>query len=41
MFTIHPRDGFKWIEPKDLDLYKNTSHSFKGFLLEADTENPK
>ena len=33
--------GFKWIDPKQLDLNKYTSNSSKEFVLEVDLEYPK
>ena len=36
-----PSGGFKWIDPKDLDLNKYTSNSSKGRVLQVDLEYPK
>ena len=36
-----PISGFKWIDPKELDLNKYTSNSSKGCVLEVDLEYPK
>ena len=36
-----PTSGFKWIDPKELDLNKYTSNSSKGCVLEVDLEYPK
>ena len=33
--------GFKWIDPKELDLNKYTSNSSKGCVLDVDLEYPK
>ena len=32
---------FKWIDPKDLDLYEYSKNSSKDFVLEIDFEYPK
>ena len=34
-------NGFKWIDPKELDLNKYTSNSLMGCVLEVDLEYPK
>ena len=31
-----PTRGFKWIDPKEIDLNKDTSNSSKGCVLEVD-----
>ena len=36
-----PTSVFKWIDPKEFDLNKYTSHSSKGCVLEVDLEYPK
>ena len=36
-----PTSGFKWIEPKQFDLNKDTSNNSKGCVLEVDLEYPK
>ena len=36
-----PTCVFKWIDPKEFDLNKYTSHSSKGCVLEVDLEYPK
>ena len=36
-----PTIGFKWVDPKELDLNKYTSNSSKGCALEADLGYPK
>ena len=33
--------GFKWIDPKELELNKYASYSSKGCVLEVDLEYPK
>ena len=33
--------GFKWIDPKELELNKYTSNSSNGCVLEVDLEYPK
>ena len=33
--------GFKWIDPKNFDLNKYTSNSYRGCVVEADLEYPK
>ena len=33
--------GFKWIDPKELDLNKYTSNSSKGCIDKVDLEYPK
>ena len=35
-----PTSGFKWIDPKEVDLNKCTSNSSKGCVLEVDPEYP-
>ena len=39
--TFLPPSGFKWIDPKELDLNKYTSNSSKGCVLEVDLEYRK
>ena len=41
MSKFIPKIGFKWIDPKEFDLYKYTSNSLKGWVLEVDREYPK
>ena len=41
MSKFLPASGFKWIDPKDLELNKYTSDSSKGSVLEVDLEYPK
>ena len=41
MSKFLPTSGFKWIDPKESDLYKYTSNSSKGGVLEVDLEQPK
>ena len=36
-----PTNGFEWIGPKEFDLNKYTSNSWKGCDLEVDVEYPK
>ena len=36
-----PTSGFKWIDPKEYDLNRYTSKSWKGFVLEVDLEYPE
>ena len=36
-----PTSGFKWIDPKEIDLNKCTGNSSTGCLLEADLEYSK
>ena len=38
MSKLLPTSGFKWIDPKESDLYKYTSNSSKGGVLEVDLE---
>ena len=33
--------GFKWIDPKEFDLNKNTSNSLTGLVFEVCIEYPK
>ena len=41
MSKFLPTSGFKWIDPKEFHLNKNTSNSSKGCVLEIDLEYPK
>ena len=41
MPKFFPKSGFKWIDPKVLDLNKYTSNSSKGCVLEVDLEYSK
>ena len=41
MSKFLPISGFKWIDPKELDLNRYTSNSSKGCVLEVDLEYPK
>ena len=41
MSTFLPTSDFKWIDPKEFDLNKYTSNSWKGRILEIDLEYPK
>ena len=41
MSKFLPARGFKWIDPKELDLNKYTSNNSKGCVLEVDLEYPK
>ena len=41
MSKFLPTSGFKWTDPKELDLNKYTSNSSKGCVLEVDLEYPK
>ena len=41
MSKFLPTNGFKWIEPKEIDLNKYTSDSSKGCVLEIELEYPK
>ena len=41
MSNFLPRSGFKWIDPKEFDLNKYASSSYKGCVIEADLEYPK
>ena len=41
MSKFLPASGFKWIDPKEVDLNKYTSKSSKGCFLEVDLEYPK
>ena len=34
-------NGFKWIDPKEIDFNKYISNSFNGCVLEVDIEYPK
>ena len=39
--TFFPTGGFTWIDPKELDLNKDTSNSSKRCVLKVDLEYPK
>ena len=41
MSKFLPTSGFKWIDPKDVDLNIYTNNSSKGCVLEVDLEYPK
>ena len=41
MSKFPPTSGFKWIDPKELDLNKYTSNSSKEWVHEVDLEYPK
>ena len=41
MSKFLPTSGFKWIDPKELNLNKYTSNSLEGCVLEIDLEYPK
>ena len=41
MSKLLPTSGFKWMDPKEFDLYKYTGSSSKGCVLEVDLEYPK
>ena len=41
MSKFLPTGGFKWIDPKELNLNKYTSNSSKGCVFEVDLEYPK
>ena len=41
MSQFLPRNGFQWINPKEFELNKYTSHSLKESVLEVDIEYPK
>ena len=41
MSKFLPTGGFKWIDPKEFDMNKSTSNSFKYCVLEVDLEYPK
>ena len=41
MLKFLPTSGFKQIDPKQFDLDKFTSNSFKGCVLEVDLKYPK
>ena len=41
MSKFLPTSGFKWIDPKEFDLNKNTNNSSRRCVLEADLEYPK
>ena len=41
MSKFLPTSGFKWIDLKEVDLYKYTSNSSKGCILEVDLKYPK
>ena len=36
-----PTSGFKWLDPKEIDLNKHTSNSSKEYVLKVDLEYPK
>ena len=36
MSKFFPASGFKWIDPKELDLNKYTSNSYKGCVFRVD-----
>ena len=36
-----PRNGFKWVGPKEFELSKHTRNSLKDCILENDLEYPK
>ena len=41
MSKFFPTSGFKWTEPKEFNLSKYISNSWKGCVLEVDIEYPK
>ena len=41
MAIFRPTNGFKWIEPKEIDLNKYAGNSSKGCVVEDDLEYPK
>ena len=41
MSKFLPTSGFKWIDPREFDLSKYTSNSWKACVLEVDLEYPK
>ena len=41
MSKFPPTSGFKWIDPKEFDLNKYTSHNSKGYVFEDYLEYPK
>ena len=41
MSKFFPTSGFKWIDPKELELNKYTRNSSKGCVLEVDLKYPK
>ena len=41
MSKFLPKSGFKWIDPKEFDLFECTSNSSKGCVLDIDLEYPK
>ena len=41
MSKFFPTRGSKWIEPKEFNLYKYTSNSSKGCILEVHLQYPK
>ena len=41
MSKFLPTNGFKWIDPKEIDLNKDTSTSPKECVFEVDLEYPK
>ena len=40
MSKFLPMSGFKWVDPKEFDLYKYTSNGSKGCVLEVDLVYP-
>ena len=40
MLKSLPASEFKWIDPKNVDLNKYSSNSFKGCISEVDFEYP-
>ena len=41
MSKFLPTCSFKWIDPKEFDLNKNTNSASKGCVLEVNFEYPK
>ena len=41
MSKFLPTSGFKWIDPKEVNLNGYTSNSSKGCVLKVDLEYPK
>ena len=41
MSKFLPTSGFKWIDPKEFDLNKNTNNISKGYVLQVDLKYPK
>ena len=41
MSQFLPTSGFKWIDPKEVELNRYTSDSSKGCFLEVDLDYPK